>query len=191
MADRWAPLVFINGADTKAAQIFTLAHELVHVWLGESALSDVALGTTSANATERWCNEVAAEMLVPAQQLQEAQSRGPVSSEVLDRLARRFKVSTLVIVGRLREVGRLTWDQYHEIHEREVTRVLAALEDRSSGAGGGNFYNTLPVRVSRRFARALVTSALEGETLYRDALQMLGIKSVSTFRELGHKLGVA
>ena len=51
--------------------------------------------------------------------------------------------------------------------------------------------NNLPVRVSRRFARALVTSALEGETLYRDALQMLGIKSVSTFRELGHKLGVA
>src|SRR5699024_6302928 len=53
-----SPLIFVNGADTKAAQIFTVIHELAHLYLGESALSDASMGTVSSSAHEVWCNKV-------------------------------------------------------------------------------------------------------------------------------------
>ncbi len=189
LVDDLAPVIFINGADTKAAQIFTLAHELAHVWLGESAISNADLTSTTTNVVERWCNQVAAEFLVPIDAIRGLSSEMVLRDGEIERLARRFKVSSLVIVRRIYDAGILGWEQYRRVYAEELDRVLKIMEDRSAG-GGGNFYNTQPLRVSRRFARALIISTLEGETLHRDAFQMLGFRKVSTFHELAHRLGV-
>jgi Zn-dependent peptidase ImmA (M78 family) len=98
IADPLAPLVFINGADTKAGQMFTLAHELGHLWVGQSALTNAEPSTPAAADVEGWCNRVAAELLVPAEIFaQEIISREELG-DTLRRMARRFKVSTLVIL---------------------------------------------------------------------------------------------
>lgn len=187
LADDLAPLIFLNGADSKAAQMFTLAHELAHLWLGATGVSDVQAGQVPEQLTERWCNQVAAELLMPLDELRAAHQRNAPIADEIQRLAREFKVSTLVALRRLFDAGYITqaalWKHYREEQER-----LRALKERSSG--GGDFYRSLGARTSKRFSRAIVSSTLEGLTSFPDAFRMLGMRKTATFYEAARELGV-
>ncbi|MFA6121855.1 MAG: ImmA/IrrE family metallo-endopeptidase [Sideroxydans sp.] len=187
LADDLAPLIFLNGADSKAAQMFTLAHELAHVWLGATGVSDTQAGQVPEQQTERWCNQVAAELLMPLEELRAAHQRNAPIPDEIQRLAREFKVSSLVALRRLFDAGYITqtalWQHYREEQER-----LRALKERSRG--GGDFYRSLGARTSKRFSRAIVASTLEGLTSFPDAFRMLGMRKTDTFYEAARELGV-
>jgi len=187
MADPLAPLVFINGADTKAAQMFTLAHEIAHIWLGLSAVSDVQASWISDHQVERWCNHVAAEFLVPLDLIKRDFQESADLNDELNRLARRFKVSTLVILRRIYDAGGIGFDTLQQVYKMELERLMSI----AAKGGGGNFYLTQAARVSKRFARALIANTLEGQTLHHEAFRLLGFSKLATFRELGHSLGVS
>lgn len=186
LADTLAPLVFINGADSKAAQMFTLAHELAHLWLGESGISNTETGRLPEQRTERWCNAVAAEFLMPMQATCKAYRADQSLTEEMTRLARLFKVSTLVVLRRLFDAGFIDKEQLWRLYREEVSR-LRHLSPRS---GGGDFYRSLGARASKRFARALLGSTLEGQTLFRDAFRLLGVKKSDTLFSAARALGV-
>jgi Zn-dependent peptidase ImmA (M78 family)/transcriptional regulator with XRE-family HTH domain len=188
LADQLAPLVFVNGADAKAAQIFTLMHELAHLWLGGTALDDPDLTAGPGQETEQWCNQVAAEVLLPLAAIPGVMVPQEELGDTIERLAGRFKVSTLVVLRRLYDAGNLGWNEYRAAYNAELAKIVGILGERTPG--GGNFYNTQPARFGRRFTRAVITSTLEGNTLYRDALQLLGFKKVSTLNELASHLGI-
>ena len=185
LADALAPLVFINGQDGKAAQMFTLAHELARIWLGQSAISNAGPEPEPSHDVEAWCNRVAAEFLVPADELRGALPAGDVlDHESRQAVARRFKVSTLVVLRSLLEAGFISKRDFGRACREEVARQPTG----DSGKDGGDFCIAQPVRTSRRFARALIVSTLEGRTLYRDAFNLLGISSERMFHRLAKTL---
>lgn len=184
LVDDYAPLVFINGADGKAAQMFTLAHELAHVWLGSSAAFDLRELQPASDETEQACNRVAAEFLVPALELRQVWPSVRYEPEGFQALARRFKVSELVAARRALDLRLVTkreyLDFYREYQERE-RRI-------SRGQEGGDFYATQNLRLGRRFAETVVRAAREGKLLYHDAYRLTGLYG-KTFQQYAQHLG--
>ncbi|MDR2508344.1 MAG: ImmA/IrrE family metallo-endopeptidase [Candidatus Accumulibacter sp.] len=187
LADNLAPLVFLNAADSKAAQMFTLAHELAHLWLGKSGISDTETGRLPDQDIERWCNAVAAELLIPMSLIREAYQPDLPVPEEIQRLARQFKVSTLVALRRLFDADFINETSLWQNYRKEVERIRALNRETS---GGGNFYRTLSARTGKRFARAVLASTLEGQTLFQDAFRMLGVKKSATFYNAARELEV-
>ena len=183
LADDRAPLIFVNGADTKAAQMFTLAHEFAHLWLGETALSDSRPDSVPTREIEAWCNRVAAELLAPLSVVRAEYREEEELPAALRRMVRRFKVSTLVALRRIYDMGGLTRERFHQAYAEEAARARVA-----RGSGGGSFYATQTARTGTRFARALVLDTLEGRTPYTEAFRLLDISKDSTFRRMADKL---
>ena len=186
LSDPSAPLVFINGADTKAAQMFTLAHEIAHLWLGESGISNTQAVSTPDHAVERWCNQVAAELLAPTKLVRDEFDADADLNTEANRLARRFKVSTLVVLRRIRDVGGMDHDEFRYAYQEELGRLQDLQGDRS----GGSAIRNVGPRVSKRLARALIVSTLEGRTSYTESFRLLGVRKLSTFESVAESLGV-
>jgi Zn-dependent peptidase ImmA (M78 family)/transcriptional regulator with XRE-family HTH domain len=184
LSDAYAPLVFVNAADSKSAQMFTLAHELIHIWRGESGVSDA--NPHSRVAAETFCNIAAAELLIPSASFVGEWRRAARVNDEVERVARRFKVSTLVVLIRARASNVIDAETFTRLYNAEVARA----GERSGEPSGGDFYRTQRSRLGERFAAAVVSSALEGRTPYTEAFQLLGVRKGSTFDELARTLGV-
>lgn len=135
LADRRAPLIFVNGSDSKSAQMFTLAHELAHLWLGSTAVSDASAAPNGGHRREEvWCNAVAAELLVPLAALRNDLVDDETVENAVGRLTRRYKVSSLVMLRRLLDAGWLNRAAFDVAWATERAR-LRALAERGGGGG--------------------------------------------------------
>lgn len=185
LSDEYAPLIFINGSDFKAAQMFTFAHELAHIWLAQDGVSNFDLLQPTPVAVERFCNKVAAEFLVPASALRECWGQARQVDEPFQFLARRFKVSPLVAARRVLDlnlIDRQGFYDFYNDYEADERRK------KERGSGGGHFWNTQGVRIGKRFGAAVVRAAKEGRLLYRDAYHLTGLRG-KTFDSFANQLG--
>ena len=178
ISDDYAPLIFVNRADSPSAQVFTLMHEFGHLLLGESAVSNPGI-KEDRHKVESWCNAFAAEILVPLDELVESVS----SKEDIVKLAKHYHVSQFVILIRCRDKKLISPDDFNACWsecEREARNSVKR-------PGGGNFYATAIDSMSRRFAWAIMNSASTGKTLVRDAYTLLGLKA-STYLEIQNRI---
>lgn len=187
LRDEYAPLVFVNGADFKSAQMFTMAHELAHVWLGQSGVFNLRVFEPTDHEVEIFCNRVAAEFLIPEMELRPAWQEARRTEEPFQTIAKQFKVSTIVAARRLRDLGFISRERFFEFHEEYLADERRRKEKK---ADGGDFYNTQNVRVGKRFASAVIRAAKEGRLLYRDAYALTGLHG-NTFDKYAESLGFA
>jgi len=181
-----APLIFINSKDAVAAQIFTLAHELIHIWIGKSGISNPDLirenkPTAQRDVIEQYCNAAAAELLVPAGEFEVAWRKNSADSSTrADNLAKSFKISVPVILRRAYDLGSIKGDEFFGLWQSYRDKVEALdrkrEEEGEEESSGGNFYNTFFVRNSYKLTQAVVASVRNGGMSPLEAARLLNIR---------------
>jgi len=187
LSDAHAPVIFINGTDAKAAQMFTIVHELAHLWLGQGGVSAFKELLPSDNVVEIFCNAVAAEFLVPAREMEAAWQDAKHDEAPFERIARLFKVSPVVAARRALDLGLVSRAVFVAFYTR-YRALWAARKARQTG--GGSFYRTLGSRLGKRFPAAVYAAAKEGRLPYRDAYQLTGLSGES-YDRFGREFGFA
>ncbi len=158
LADPHAPLIFVNGADAKSAQMFTLAHELAHIWLGEAGLSGFEFLLPGGTDVEDWCNQAAAEFLAPALEVRARWEETKRAADRFGALARVFKVSPVVAARRTLDLGLISRSEFFDFYQDYV----GSERGRGAVSGGGDFCNNQNTRVGELFATHVLHAAMEG-----------------------------
>lgn len=185
LVDKLAPLVFVNGADWKASQMFTLAHELAHLFYGSSAAFDLRSMLPANDRMEQVCNQVAAEFLVPEGELAKFWPNIARSDNPFQLIARQFKVSAIVGARRALDSNLINRKQFFEFYKAYQSEEQWSAKRKS---GGGNFYTTQNLRLGKLFASTIIRAAKEGKLLYSDAFRLTNLHG-RTFDKYAATLG--
>jgi Zn-dependent peptidase ImmA (M78 family) len=169
LSDEYAPFMFINAADAKAAQMFTIVHELAHIWTGNSAGFDFRQMQPADDPIEQMCDKVAAEFLVPENLFLELWDK----NKNFKQLAKIFKVSPIVIARRALDLDKITKGQFFSFYNNYMDGLKEINQKKS---GGGDFYRTAKKRVGLTYAAHINQAVKSGQLLYRDAYKLTGLK---------------
>ena len=181
LIDQYVPLIFLNARDSTNAKVFSLCHELVHVWLGVDELyNDNFTSNQIVNNSqlEKFCNEVAAEMLLPLSSIQSTLEPQLDIYTNIKHISKVFNVSELVVCIRLKEKKIIDNKVFNEVYanlliEMRENLLGKQLQEKKSG---GDYYATNGSRLDARFATTVSRKAREGRILYTEAYELIGAK---------------
>lgn len=181
IADPLAPFIIINDQDARAAWSFTALHELTHLWLGTTGIS----GTSTEARIERFCNDVAGEILVPTAEVRALPDfRRAAVDEVINFIsafASARKISRAMVAYKLLRVDAISQATWRQIADRLRDEWLEARrreesEEAPPGTGGPNYYVVKRHRLGNALLGVVRRSLNEGIITPTKAGQVLGVK---------------
>jgi Zn-dependent peptidase ImmA (M78 family) len=180
LIDNYAPLIFINGRDSVEGKIFSIFHELVHIFIGKNNLYNVGQDLTElVDPTETFCNRVSAEIVVPVDIFEEKWKQNKkVLSEKIVMLSAIFKCSQSVVVRRAYDFKYISAEIYKKLLG-DAKKIYAVQKAKKRG----NYYKTMATRIDNPFLLALYDSVKGGRTLLREAFQLTNT-NMKTFFEI-------
>ena len=187
LLDNYAPLIFLNTADSANGRLFSLVHEMAHIWVGVNSLFNDSSGTASdASPLEQRCNAIAGEFLVPDKDFVSIWNKQSVPNSLLEtvsKIADYFHCGQLVIARKALDHGFILNTQYGMLARAAIDRF----QDKQRDKNGGDFYRSMGTRLDHRFFNALVNSVQEGRTSDTEALRLTHT-SRSTFAQLADEM---
>jgi Zn-dependent peptidase ImmA (M78 family) len=184
LVDEYAPLAFVNGADVKAAQMFTLAHELAHICLGSSAAFDLREIRVANDAVEKKCDQAAAEFLVPTVSMRRHWHVAKDKDKPFEYVARKFKVSEIVVARRALDLDLITKQTFLKFYKEYRLRHRSA----AGKSTGGKFYVTQQMRIGRTLGTNVILAVRSDKLLYNEAYHLTGLYGKS-FERYAESLG--
>ena len=188
MIDIWAPLIFINSTDSQGAKLFSLFHEIAHIWIGEDDLFNDRKYNINVKPIETICNAIAGELLVPTSEflkkwknIDEKDIRKKISY-----ITKEFKCSESVLARRAYDEKKINKALYDEIIDMAIIDYNNYKENKKSK--GGDYYNTVKMRLDGFFVRALCESIKMGRTTFTEAYRLTNTNS-KTFFEVANRFG--
>jgi Zn-dependent peptidase ImmA (M78 family) len=149
--------------------MFTIVHELAHIWTGNSAGFDFRKLEPANDPVEILCDKVAAEFLVPENLFNDFWKSYPI----IKIAAKHFKVSEIVIARRALDLNKITKEIFFQFYNDYFNREFLKKDNQNSG---GDFYATTRKRLGMAFSYHINNAVKSGKLLYRDAYKLTSLK---------------
>ncbi len=183
LSDRYAPLIFVNGRDFSAAQMFTVAHELAHLWIDQDALFDLPRLQASNQDREQFCDQVAAEFLIPKTLLEDIWSTALEKESPVHFVAKWFKVSQIVAARRAKDLGFMTQTEFYDFYDAWLERAKLKREQEAKKAKEDDitlpvYWQTQGMRIGKLFGQTVIRALRKDRLQYMDAYRLTGLSDL-------------
>ena len=173
ISDSLVPMIVINPNDTLKARVFSLLHEICHIFIGATGYcnGDGVIKSHYDRAQETFCNAVAAEYLVPESELIKEDFQEPLMQSI-DKIAKKFKVSSIVIARRAKDIHKITHSDYNYVVQTCIERARSF---RNDVRGGPDANAVMAFHLGKKLVSTLINAASNGYIGFNDASSLLGI----------------
>lgn len=174
------PVILLNNKTTFTRQVFTLFHEIYHLYKKEV---DVCLLNTNL---EKECDKFAGEFLIPTEDFRQTVSKIKdfEQQELINQLASTYKVSPEAVAYKLKQLGKISNDFYRSIRNDGIRKM-------NSATSGGNFYYTRMSYLGKPYLKQVFTKYYNGKISTHTVGKYTGLKTAYVSRLSSNMFGGA